>query len=63
MGFLDKLFGRGEEDPANRSDFEADGAICVRCGTPVPRAQLALDSGSGKPVHRECPPVTKTPLS
>ncbi len=55
MGFLDKLFARGKEDPANRSDFEADGAICVRCGAPIPRAQLALDSGGGKPVHRECP--------
>ena len=56
MRFLDKLFGRGKEDPANRSDFEVDGATCARCGTPVPRAQLALDSGSGKPVHQECPP-------
>ncbi len=45
MGFLGKLFGRGKEDPANRSDFEAAGAICARCGAPIPRAQLALDSG------------------
>ena len=55
MGFLDKLFRRGEEDPANRSDFDVDGKICARCGKPIPRAQMALDSGGGKPVHQECP--------
>ena len=54
MGFLDRLFGRGE-NPADRSDFEKDGQICARCGKPIPRENLALDSGGGRPVHRVCP--------
>lgn len=55
MGLFDKLFQRGKDDPAARSDFEADGKICARCGQPIPRENLALDSGSGRPVHRACP--------
>jgi len=55
MGFLDKLLRRGESDPAHRSDFETDGQICVRCGKPIPRSNLALDSGGGRPIHRTCP--------
>lgn len=55
MGFLDKLFRRGKEDPADRSDFEVEGQICARCGEPIPKENLALDSGAGLPVHRACP--------
>jgi hypothetical protein len=55
MGFLDKLFRRGDADPAHRTDFEVDNQICVRCGKPIPRANLALDSGGGRPIHRVCP--------
>ena len=34
---------------------EAEGKICARCGQPIPNENLALDSGSGRPVHRACP--------
>lgn len=54
MGFLDKLFGRGD-DPANRSDVAAAGKTCARCGEPIPQGELALDSGRGLPIHRFCP--------
>lgn len=54
MGFLDKLFGVGRENPAQRS-VEA-GQICSKCGQPVPRDNMAFDSGGGRPIHRVCPP-------
>ena len=54
MGFFDKLFGTGKENPAKRS-VEA-GQICAKCGEPVPRDNMAFDSGGGRPIHRECPP-------
>jgi hypothetical protein len=56
LGFLDKILQRGKEDPAARSDFENENGICARCNRPIARENLALDSGAGRPVHRECPP-------
>lgn len=54
MGLLDKLFRR--ENPADRSDFETEGQTCAKCGKgPIPRENLALDSGAGLPIHRVCP--------
>ena len=53
MGFFDRLFGIGKESPAHRS-VEA-GAICEKCGQPVPLDNMAFDSGSGRPIHRVCP--------
>lgn len=53
MGFLDRLFGTGDSNPAKRS-VEA-GEICAKCGQPVPLDNMAFDSGGGKPIHRACP--------
>lgn len=55
MGFFDRLFGIGKENPAHRS-VEA-GEICAKCGQPVPHDNMAFDSGSGRPIHRMCPEV------
>jgi hypothetical protein len=52
VGFFDKLFG-GRDDPAKRT-VEA-GQICAKCRQPVPRDNMAFDSGGGRPIHRVCP--------
>ncbi len=54
MGLFDKLFG-GRENPAARS-VEA-GQSCAKCGQPVPKDNMAFDSGGGRPIHRVCPVV------
>ena len=56
MGFWGKLFGGGE-NPAKRT-VEA-GQICSKCGKPVPRDNMAFDSGGGRPIHRRCPVPTE----
>lgn len=53
MGWLDKLFGTGDENPAKRSVEE--GQSCGKCGAPVPRDNMAFDSGGGGVIHRVCP--------
>ena len=53
MGFFDRLFGGGGKNPAERS-VEA-GQICAKCNQPVPRDNMAFDSGGGRPIHRVCP--------
>ena len=53
MGFWDRLFGAGKDNPAQRS--VEDGVLCAKCRTPVPRDNMAFDSGGGKPIHRVCP--------
>lgn len=53
MGFFDKLFGLGKENPAHRTVEE--GQICQKCGHPVPRDNMGFDTGGGRPVHLECP--------
>lgn len=55
VGFFGKLFGTGDDNPAKRT-VEA-GQICAKCGGPVPRDNMAFDSGGGRPIHRSCPPV------
>jgi hypothetical protein len=55
VGFFDKLFGTGKDNPAHRS-VEA-GEICAKCGEPVPRDNMAFDSGGGRPIHRTCPEI------
>jgi hypothetical protein len=53
VGFLSKLFGLGGDDPARRT--VKAGEICAKCGQPVPRDNMAFDSGGGRPIHRVCP--------
>jgi len=53
VGFFAKLFGMGESDAAKRT--VASGQICPKCGQPIPRENMAFDSGGGKPIHRTCP--------
>jgi hypothetical protein len=53
VGFLAKLFGT-DRDHAARSTVDA-GQICAKCGQPVPRENMAFDSGGGRPIHRICP--------
>ena len=53
MGFFDKLFGTGSENPAKRS--VKGGEICAKCGQPVPLDNMAFDSGGGRPIHLKCP--------
>ena len=53
MGFFGKLFGMGGDDVTKRT-VEA-GQICAKCGQPVPRENMAFDSGGGRPIHRTCP--------
>jgi hypothetical protein len=53
VGLLDWLFGGDRENPAKRSVEE--GQICSKCGQPVPRDNMAFDSGGGRPIHRRCP--------
>jgi hypothetical protein len=50
---FDWLTGRGREGPGRRSVEE--GQICAKCGEPVPRDNMAFDSGGGRPIHRFCP--------
>ena len=56
LGFFDKLFGIGRDNPAKRT--VEDGEICAKCGQPVPRDNMAFDSGGGRPIHRVCPART-----
>jgi hypothetical protein len=53
VGFWNRLFGGGAENPAKRTVEE--GQICSKCGEPVPRDNMAFDSGGGRPIHRVCP--------
>ncbi len=53
MGLLDWLFGGERENPAKRSVVE--GQLCSKCGQPVPRDNMAFDSGGGRPIHLKCP--------
>jgi len=53
VGFFGKLFGMGGDDATKRM-VEA-GQICAKCGQPVPRENMAFDSGGGRPIHRTCP--------
>ena len=53
MGFFGKLFGTDANDGAKRT-VEA-GQKCAKCGQPVPRENMAFDSGGGQPIHRVCP--------
>jgi len=55
VGFFSKLFGTGGGDAAKRT-VEA-GQICAKCGQPVPRDNMAFDSGGGRPIHLRCPDV------
>lgn len=59
MGFFGRLFGAGGDDPAKRT-VEA-GQTCAKCGQPVPRDNMAFDSGAGRPIHRQCPETTSAP--
>lgn len=58
MGFWGRLFGDNGDD-AKRT-VEA-GQICAKCGQPVPRDNMAFDSGAGRPIHRTCPQAPKPP--
>lgn len=58
MGFFGKLFGLEDDDSAKRT--VDDGQICAKCGQPVPRDNMAFDSGGGRPIHRVCPDATAT---
>ena len=60
MGFFERLFGNGGND-AKRT-VEA-GQICAKCGQPVPRDNMAFDSGGGRPIHRTCPEAPTDPAS
>ena len=60
MGFFGRLFGTGEDD-AKRT-VEA-GQICAKCGQPIPRDNMAFDSGAGTPIHRTCPERPTDPAS
>ena len=53
MGFFAKLFGMDGENAPKRTVDE--GQICAKCGQPVPRDNMAFDSGGGRPIHRVCP--------
>ena len=53
MGFFERLFGGGA-DRAKRT--VEPGQSCAKCGRPVPRDNMAFDSGGGRPIHRSCPP-------
>jgi hypothetical protein len=53
VGFFGKLFGTDGSDGAKRV-VEA-GQKCAKCGQPVPRENMAFDSGGGRPIHRICP--------
>lgn len=53
MGFFAKLFGL--RDPRAGERTVRDGQICQKCGHPVPRDNMAFDSGGGRPIHRLCP--------
>jgi hypothetical protein len=53
VGFFAKLFGTGEADASKRT-VEA-GQICAKCGLPVPKNNMAFDSGGGRPIHLQCP--------
>ncbi len=55
MGIFQRLFGLGGEDPSKR--HVEDGQMCAKCGGPVPRDNMAFDSGGGRPIHRVCPTV------
>lgn len=56
VGFFAKLFGTGGNHVAKRT-VDA-GQICAKCGQPVPRENMAFDSGGGRPIHRSCPEAT-----
>jgi hypothetical protein len=53
VAWFEKLFGIGGENPAKRA--VKAGEICAKCGQPVPRDNMAFDSGGGRPIHRVCP--------
>ena len=53
MGFFERLFGGGGSDAAKRT--VEPGQICAKCGQPVPRDNMAFDSGGGRPIHLTCP--------
>lgn len=59
MGFLGKLFGMESDDASKRTVEE--GQICAKCGQPVPRDNMAFDSGGGRPIHRACPDPAEPP--
>lgn len=58
MGFFGKLFGFGEGSGGERTVEE--GQSCAKCGLPVPRDNMAFDSGGGRPIHRVCPDRAST---
>ena len=53
VGFLAKLFGTDRNGPVERK-IDA-GQTCAKCGQPIPRENMAFDSGGGRPIHRTCP--------
>ena len=56
VGFFAKLFGTEVGDSDKRMGEERK--ICAKCGQPIPRENLAFDSGGGRPIHRICPEAT-----
>lgn len=59
MGFFGKLFGSGDGGGGERT--VKAGQICPKCGQPVPRDNMAFDSGGGRPIHRRCPERAPAP--
>ena len=53
MGFFSKLLGLEEDDSAKRT--VEGGQPCAKCGQPVPKSNMGFDSGSGRPIHVNCP--------
>jgi hypothetical protein len=60
VGWFDWLFGEG--DDAAKRTVEA-GQACSKCGQPVPRDNMAFDSGSGRPIHRHCPDTAEAEVT
>jgi hypothetical protein len=48
---FDWLFGGERENPAKRS--VESGQACAKCGQPVPKDNMAFDSGGGRPCSVE----------
>lgn len=59
MGFFEKLFGGGDRDASKRT--VEPGQICAKCGQPVPKDNMAFDSGGGRPIHVKCPEPQPNP--
>ena len=59
MGFFQRLFGLGDDDAAKRT--VEPGQICAKCGQPVPKDNMAFDSGGGRPIHLRCPEAPAEP--